>query len=155
MFSFYGSDIESVLTFSIIEWFGSSTAQQRSQISHITQLWSSHYWWGLCLTFAEKWSYNPESSLTSSQTSLYASEQLKLSLHVFWTALIVGLCMLLIALVSMHLHFTRCIGYDICIDAFMSKSALLSILPHVQLMHTENWNCVTLRLLVHTDNTKH
>ncbi len=53
MFSFYGSDIESVLTFSIIEWFGSSTAQ----VSHITQifwLWSSSYWWDLCLTFAEK-----------------------------------------------------------------------------------------------------
>ncbi len=25
------------------------------------------------------------------------------------------------------------------------KSALLSILPHVQYIHTENWNCVTLR----------
>ncbi len=35
------------------------------------------------------------------------------------------------------------------------KSALLSILPHVQYIHTENWNCVTLRPLVHTVNIKH
>ncbi len=34
-----------------------------------------------------------------------------------------------------------------------SKSALLSILPHVHHIHTENWNYVTLRPLVHTDNT--
>uniref|UniRef100_A0A8C1VGK2 SUEL-type lectin domain-containing protein n=1 Tax=Cyprinus carpio TaxID=7962 RepID=A0A8C1VGK2_CYPCA len=33
------------------------------------------------------------------------------------------------------------------------KSALLSILPHVQYIHTENRNCVTLRPPVHTDNT--
>ncbi len=36
-----------------------------------------------------------------------------------------------------------------------SKSALFSILPHVPYIHTENLNCVTLRSLVHTDNTKH
>ncbi len=36
-----------------------------------------------------------------------------------------------------------------------SKSALLSVLPHVPYIHTENRNCVTLRPLVHTDNTKH
>ncbi len=35
------------------------------------------------------------------------------------------------------------------------KSALLSILPHVKHIHTENWNCVTLRPLVHTVNIKH
>ncbi len=34
-----------------------------------------------------------------------------------------------------------------------SKSALLSILPHVQHIHTENWNCVTLRTLVN-DNSR-
>ncbi len=27
-----------------------------------------------------------------------------------------------------------------------SKSALLSILPHVPYIHTENWNCITLLL---------
>ncbi len=36
-----------------------------------------------------------------------------------------------------------------------SSLALLSILPHVQYIHTENWNCVTLRPLVHTVNIKH
>ncbi len=38
MFNFYRAVIESVLTFSLIVWFGSSTAQQRSQINNITRL---------------------------------------------------------------------------------------------------------------------
>ncbi len=37
MFNFYRAVIESVLTFSLIVWFGSSTAQQRSQICNITR----------------------------------------------------------------------------------------------------------------------
>ncbi len=36
MFNFYRAVIESMLTFSLIVWFGSSTAQQRSQINNIT-----------------------------------------------------------------------------------------------------------------------
>ncbi len=38
MFNFYRAVIESVLTFSLIVWFGSSTAQQRSQINNITRV---------------------------------------------------------------------------------------------------------------------
>ncbi len=38
MFNFYRAVIESVLTFSLIVWFGSSTAQQRSQINSITRV---------------------------------------------------------------------------------------------------------------------
>ncbi len=34
------------------------------------------------------------------------------------------------------------------IQSQKSKSALLSILPHVPYIHTENWNCVTLLLLL-------
>ncbi len=34
----YRAVIESVLTFSLIVWFGSSTAQQRSQINNITRV---------------------------------------------------------------------------------------------------------------------
>ncbi len=35
-----------------------------------------------------------------------------------------------------------------------SKSALLSVLPHVQHIHTENWNCITLRLLCCSKRTQ-
>ncbi len=38
MVNFYRAVIESVLTFSLIVWFGSSTAQQRSQINNITRV---------------------------------------------------------------------------------------------------------------------
>ncbi len=38
MFNFYRAVIESMLTFSLIVWFGSSTAQQRSQINNITRV---------------------------------------------------------------------------------------------------------------------
>ncbi len=38
MLNFYRAVIESVLTFSLIVWFGSSTAQQRSQINNITRV---------------------------------------------------------------------------------------------------------------------
>ncbi len=38
MFNFYRAVIESVLTFSLIVWFGSSTDQQRSQINNITRV---------------------------------------------------------------------------------------------------------------------
>ncbi len=38
VFNFYRAVIESVLTFSLIVWFGSSTAQQRSQINNITRV---------------------------------------------------------------------------------------------------------------------
>ncbi len=37
MLNLYRAVIESVLTFSLTVWFGSSTVQQRSQICHITQ----------------------------------------------------------------------------------------------------------------------
>ncbi len=42
MFNFYRAVIESVLTFSLIVWFGSSTAQQRSQINNITRVASKN-----------------------------------------------------------------------------------------------------------------
>ncbi len=38
MLIFYRAVIESMLTFSLIVWFGSSTAHQRSQINNITRV---------------------------------------------------------------------------------------------------------------------
>ncbi len=79
MFNFYRAVIESVLTFSLIVWFGSSTTQQRSQINNITRVASKMIGCDrptideTYLTFAEKRFNNPERSLTSSQTPLYAS----------------------------------------------------------------------------------
>ncbi len=79
IFNFYRAVIESVLTFSLIVWFGSSTAQQRSQINNTTRVASKIIGYDLptideiCLTFAEKRLKNPERSFTSSQTPLYAS----------------------------------------------------------------------------------
>ncbi len=48
-----------------------------------------------------------------------------------------------------------CFSMSQYIKSSQVKSALLSILPHVQYIHTENWNCVTLWPLVHTVNIKH
>ncbi len=80
MFNFYRAVIESVLTFSLIVWFGSSTAQQRSQINNITRVASKIIGYDLptidemyVSRLQKKRLKNPERSFTSSQTPLYAS----------------------------------------------------------------------------------
>ncbi len=126
MFNFYRAVIESVLTFSLIVWFGSSTAQQRSQINNITRVASKIIGHDLP-TIDEiyvsrlqkkglkilKDPLHPARHLFTPFLQADALEQLKLSPHGFWTALIVGLFTLLIPLVSMHLCFTPYNWWDI------------------------------------------
>ncbi len=80
MFNFYRAVIESMLTFSLIVWFGSSTAQQRSQINNITRVASKMIGCDrptideTYVSHLQKKGFNNlERSLTSSQTPLYAS----------------------------------------------------------------------------------
>ncbi len=76
---FYRAVIESVLAFSITVWFGSSTAQQRSQINNIK--WAALKFIGCDLPaideiyvsrLQKKRSNSPERFLTSSQIPLQA-----------------------------------------------------------------------------------
>ncbi len=113
MLNFYRAVIESMLTFSLTAWFGSSTVQQRSRICNIIRAASKSIGCDLPTIDEIYVSRLQEKSLrgvqldTSLRLFLQADlEQLKLSLRVFWTVLIVGLSMLLIPRVFMHLHFT-------------------------------------------------
>ncbi len=119
MLNSYRAVIESVLTFSLTAWFGSSTVQQRSRICNITRAASKSIGCDLPtideiyvsrlqkkgLTILKDplhqvtTPYNRVTIQLDTSLRLFLQadlEQLKLSLRVFWTVLIVGLSMLLI-----------------------------------------------------------